>query len=277
MAIIINGVVCEERVHQYSESVDLLQGPSARKGFLCNWADRFKVAVGLLGLSHTTSIGGSITLQTPMQHPEMSTTYAHSIEIEPYGRPLQGSPQLTFDGACVWCNYRTMPWSFSAFDNPYNQIDPAHPYTWAEQRLSSSVEWIQAPGSGCTWLSSGKPVGDYVAFPIWNVDMEITIKNMPYMPTVQALTYSGAINSTIYLGVSVRCLMYNGCSTQQQAMSDGSFIQETSYKFAARQYAWDQMFNPTKLIPGFDTVLVNSGPLLPLVDLSVIIPTAYEY
>jgi len=47
MAITINGVSCEEIVHNYGEGATL-QGLSSRKGYLCDWDDRFTVAKGLL-------------------------------------------------------------------------------------------------------------------------------------------------------------------------------------------------------------------------------------
>lgn len=275
MAITINGVLCQEIVNGYSEHVDLLRGPIARKGFLCNWGDRFKVAVGLLGLSSTVSIGGVITLQAPAKHPELTTTYARSIEIEGKGSPVQGAKQLAFPYAIVWCNYSTMPWSFSALDNPFNQIDPLHPYTFAEQRLSSSVEWIQVPGQGCRWGTTNKPLQQDGAFPIWLVEMEISLKNLPYMPSAEAITYTGLINSTLYLGVNPGSLVYGGVTTQQQAVSDGTFVQEAAYKFTARQYRWDYQFDPAQ--KKFDQVKINGQPMIAAVDLSLVIPSYYGY
>ncbi len=49
--IVINGVNCQEIVADFSEEYDILKGPSAKKGFICLWADRFTVANGLLGLT----------------------------------------------------------------------------------------------------------------------------------------------------------------------------------------------------------------------------------
>ena len=93
--------------------VDLQQGPSARKGFLVPWVSRFQVAIGFLGLSKTTSIGGLITLNTPLAHPELTHAYAHSVEIQGVGAPTQGGNQLAYDKCIVWVNYKMLPWSFS--------------------------------------------------------------------------------------------------------------------------------------------------------------------
>ena len=119
----IGPIVAQEIVEGYEESVDLQTGPRARKGFLVPWVDRFWVTIGLLGLSRTTSIGGLITLETPLQHPELTTTYAHTVEIQGVGAPFQGPNQIAYDKCILWVNYQTLPWCVSAIYT--NQSRPA--------------------------------------------------------------------------------------------------------------------------------------------------------
>lgn len=276
MALVINGITCEEIVHNYGEEVDLLRGPSANKEYLCNWSDRFTVARGLLGLAATTRIGGSITLYTPLQHPELSTTYAHRIQIRGAGCPLQGSRQLAFPKAIVTCIYETMPWSFQPFDAPYNQIDPTHPFIYAEQRLKSGYELIAVPGSNLKFSTGGKPLQSEMTLHVALVEMEITIKQLPYMPTNVVLAMAGTLNNAQYLGVNTGCLKFNGVTTQTGAVSDGTFIQEATYGFTARGIRWDSFYNPD--IWDFDIVTrTNGDPIYLMKDFTQIIPFYYQY
>lgn len=273
MAIVINGVVCQELVNGYTEGVNIQQGPFARKGFLCPWANRFQVAIGLLGLANTTGIGGVITLEFPAQHPELPTTFAHSVDIQGVGSPTEGTKQLQFPNAIIWCNYQTMPWTFQ----PFQQIDPSTPFVYAEQRLSSSLEYIQIPGAAATWSTTGFPLQQEFSYRTVLIDMQITIRNMPYMPSPASLTYGGTVNQATYLGVAAGQLMFMGIDTYSGAASDGSLQQEATYKFTARSIPWNYQYNPDPGSGGhkFDLVKFNGNPLIPLTDFTQIIPTTY--
>lgn len=276
MTVMINGVRCEELVNNYAEDVDLLHGPSARKGYLCDWNLRFQLARGLLGLAATTKIGGFITLQTPHPHPEMSTTYAHRIEIEGKGSPFQLGNNIAFPFAAVYCIYETLPWNFQPFDAPFQQIDPTHPFVYAEQRLKSGVEIYTIPGNGCKFATSGLACQSDATIRLALIEMEITIKQLPYMPTDVVLGQAGTLNNAKYLGVNTGCLIFNGVSTQTGAVSDGTYIQEASYSFTARSVRWDYAYDPS--IWDYDQVLRGNGSsIFTLTDFSKIIPFYYQY
>lgn len=275
MAITINGVITQELVASHGEAFDFSSGPSMRKGFLCEWADRFKVAQGLLGLSNTTSIGGAITLNTPAQYPEFNTAYAQSIEIVPKGAPTQGTKQIQYPYCAVWASYQSVPWSFSGTD--FNQIDPAHPYIYAEQNIRFSTEWITIPGSQVFYGGGlGKALAQDFAFASPRADLSIKIHRIPYLPAQQILNALQApLNSTTYLGCAPGFLLFNGADNHQTRMSDGTFTQDVSYSFSFRPLApWDYVFHGPS---GTWKQVVNSsgGSIIPRSDLSGIIPTYY--
>lgn len=273
MAITINGITCEEIVAGFSEQVDITQGPSARKGFLCDWADRYAVAQGLLGLASATSIGGSITLLAPAQYPEIPTTFCRTVEIQPVGSPTQGPIQLQYPKCIVWANYTTMPWTFQAF----TQLNAANPFTFAEQSISSSVEWITIPGIATRWAGTTRSTGQDYGIRVALVDLQITIHFMPYLPTAQAYLYTGLINNAVYLGAATGQLLYNGCQSRQGAVSDGTFTQDVTYSFTWRSVRWDYAYDAVtgtwKQVTGTD----GSTPFISSVDFSQIIPTYYHY
>lgn len=282
-------VTAQEIVQGYEESVDLQYGPRSRKGYLVDWVDRFWVAIGFLGLSRTTSqANGLITLQTPLRHPELTTTYAHSVEIQGVGAPIQGSSQLAYNKCIVWVNYQALPWSFS----PNNQINPNQPIIFAEQKIASSVDSMTLPGYGLFWKTGGIAAQmQSFQYRMAMIDIEISLKNFPYMPSPAALTQAGTINFQEYFGVNPGSLMFMGVTTNMGADASGNIIQATvDYKFVARSLVWNGYYNPAT--QGFDILstanpyvsptLQNIAPwgtgctsVIPYSDFTQIFPTAY--
>ncbi len=272
--IVINGVNCQEIVADFSEEYDILKGPSAKKGFICLWGDRFTVANGLLGLTETASIGGLITLFTPAPYPQIPTMYANRIEIEPKGPPIQSSPQLAYEACIVWTYYNCMPWSFGTGDDAFNQIAP---YIYAEQQLNSSVEWVTVPGRATKFVSSGNSTGQDFGFRIAIVDLVITLHRVPYLPSAQVLASAGSINTTTYLGVGPGQLLFNGSQTHRTHTTNGTSSTDVTYLFAARQYPWDWALNPKTGQWEQVVAAIGSSPLIPAIDLSQIIPSTYSF
>lgn len=277
MAFNINGIVCQEIVQGYTEEADVLEGLSSRKGYLCAWVDRFTVAKGLLGLSSTTKAEGAITIYAPSPHPELHPCYCRRVSFEPKGSPTKGSYQMTFPQCIVWAEYGSMPWNFQQLDNPYQQIDPASPYVYAEQRMSSSYEMLQLPGSGCVWATGGLSLQQPATLRICYVEIEISIKQLPYMPMKSVYAQAGTCNSGTFLQVTAGKLMFNGVDTQQVFSSDGTPAQEGTFRFTARSlYRWDQQYDEVN--HRFDTVYFAGGttPLVATSDFSTIIPGVYQ-
>ncbi len=270
--IVIGGVNCQEIVAEFSEEYDILKGPSAKKGYICLWGDRFTVANGLLGLTNTTSIGGLINLFTPMAYPQISTMYATHIEIEPKGPPIASTPQLAYEACIVWAYYNCMPWSFGADDDQFNQFLKS---VYAEQELNSSCEWVTVPGRATKFLGTTVSTGADYGFRIAIVDMTLTIHRMPYLPTPQVLASAGMINDAEYLGVAPGCLLFNGSKTKRTRLGSGASTTDTTYLFAARQYPWDTALNPKS--GNFEKVVtaIGGNPLVQRTDLSQIIPSTF--
>ncbi len=281
MATYIGGILCEEIVAGFEEHFHLIDGPSAKKGFLCPWADRFAVANGVLGLNTAVTVGSFITVQVPLRYPQIQYVYAYQISIQPVGAPSQGTYQIQWPYAIVWVDYKATPWSFSGIDDQNNQIDPTKPYIYATQKLNSSSEWITVPGRFAEFKTSGVSTGVDYGFRIANVDMEITLHRLPYLPTSQALNYAGMINDSVFLGVNVGKLLFNGMETTRTKNTDGTSTTEATFKFTARAQRWDYGFDGQANggNGGWDQIVWpdHSTPFIQSTDLSVVMPSAYAY
>ena len=285
MAVTINGVFCEEEVNGNSENFDILTGPQATKVYNCPWNSRWLVVTGLLGLNSSVSIGGVINIKLPLRYPDFQQTavslYAANVAVEGIGSPFQNTFSVGYTVARIIVNFRSFPWSFQGLNqNDFNnQIDPAHPYVYAEQRLSFTPEAITIPGTKVFWKSSGKALGGGKNWGFLSpvINMSISLKYIPYIPTAEILTATAApVNTVTYLGVAPGQLQFMGCETNEQRMSDGSRVQSGDYSFRARTIApWDYDFNGD--LPGWDQVVDSaSNPILKRSDISNVIPSYYD-
>lgn len=275
MATTINGVICQEIVRDFGEDFDLMGGPRAMKGFYCDWADRYRVVIGLLGLSNPVSVGGVITINAPLQYPEISTIYCHSVRVEPKGSPIQGATQIAWPNCIIWAEYRTMPWSWAGID--YMQIDPSHPLLYAKQNLSMSIQFYEIPSRALYYATGKVPTGQNKAFPCPIINMEITLVRMPYLPAqgVLSAATNGPLNSGTFLGCADGTVMFNGMTNDQSWDAAGNFNQDVTFSFAYRPIApWDYGYNAS--IPGWDKVVDgSSNPIMKRTDLSVLFPGYY--
>ncbi len=276
MAQTIAGIVCQELVEAFGEGFDSTGGPTARKGYLCAWVDRYTVANGLLGLSNTTNVGGGITLTTPAQYPQRTTMYATNIEIRGAGPPTQGTQQLQYTYAVLMVSYQCLPWSFQGVD--FMQLDYTHPFIYAEQSFNFTSEWITVPGRNTYYLTSWptKKLDQDWGFRSPIVNFTITLKYVPYLPVAQILIASQSpINSTTFLGCSPGFLLFNGADSHSTRAVDGTFTQEVSYSFSYRPIApWDYVFNGS--LPGWDRVVDSAGnPIQQRSDISTVFPSGY--
>ena len=287
MAVIINGITCQEIVHDYDEEFDIMGGPSAVKKYLCPWADRFTVAHGFLGLSSASSPGALIRLLLPLPYPELAaestntlaSMYARNVKIQGVGLPFQGANNIAFPNAVVTVTYGNFPWTFQGID--YNQLDPTRPYIYAEQHIDFSSEWITVPGTSVYV----KPAATIIPLnqagqATWGffsplAEMTITLKQVPYLPAPATLNALQApISSTTYLGVAAGFLMFGGGQDQRTKSSDGTQTSDFTLSFKYRPIApWDYVY-----VQGTWVQVTNSsgGSVIPRSDLSTIIPSAYS-
>ncbi len=282
MAVVIAGITCEELVDGYTEAYDIMGGPSARKGYLCPWADRFTVAHGFLGLNSVPLPGGLITLRLPLPFPELAaestnllaSMYARRVEIMGSGSPVQGASNIAFFRAKIYVIFGSFPWTFSGID--YFQLDPLHPYAYAEQHIDYSAEYITVPGKSVYYKSSGKKLDQDWGFFSPIADMSISLKNFPYLPAPTILNALQApINSVAYLGCAAGFLMFKGASDDRTWSSDGTQTASVGFQYSYRPIApWDYVYNGAANT--WDQVVNNSGaPLIARSDLSAIIASAY--
>jgi hypothetical protein len=277
MALTINGILCQEIVGQFTEGFSLQGGPVAHKGFLCNWNDRYTVAQGLLGLSSTTHVGGSFTLQTPAKYPEIQTIYAHEIQIQPVGRPFQGQNQLAYPQVIVWAGYQALPWSFEGLDYGFleNQIDPATPMIYCKQNLDISTELMTIPGIALKFSNGNKVNRDY-RLPIVNIDLQITFIRVPYLPAQALLAASlKPLNSTTFLGQAAGFVLFNGAHNEQTRATDGTMTQDLTLSFSWRSIRWDFDFNPKTGTFLQVQDVVNSNPVVQSSDLNQLLIPGY--
>ncbi len=283
MAITIGGIVCEEIVADFGEHFHLIDGPSAEKAFICNWDDRYTVAKGILGLNTAVHIGSFITIKVPLQYPEIPYMYAYQIAIKGVGPPYGSSPQFKFPYAVIMVNYKCSPWSFQGIDDPggQNQIDPSHPYVYAEQEISSSAEMLTVPGKYAFFKSSHNTSLIPYGFRIALVDLTITLHRLPYLPTSQALNYAGMINDAPFLGVDTGKLMFLGMTTHETRSTDGTMNTDATFKFQARSIRWDYGYDGEAASGDgvIDQVVRGdfTTPFIMTTDLSQVIPPTYFY
>ncbi len=241
MARTINGILCDEIIPGYNESADQ-RGVSSRKGYLCNWSDRFTVARGLLGLSSSTGVGGAITLTVPSPHPELYNCYCTSVEFEGKGTPYQGATQLAYPKVIVWATYGTLSYNWGPWQM---NIDPATPFLFAEQEIDVGVEVVTIPGQSLRFSGGTTKLDQDFGLRIPIVDLKITLHRVPYLPGQAIIAKAGAINDATYLGVAAGQLLFNGAHNRGQLMSDGVYTQDITYSFTARGYPWDYAYNAT--------------------------------
>lgn len=306
MAVTIAGINCEEVVHEYEEEFDVLGGPSARKTYLCPWANRFTVIHGILGLSSVPLPGGLITLNLPLPFPELAaestnalaSMYARNVLCKGVGPPIQGASNIAFTSAKLQVSFGNYPWTFQGID--YFQIDPVNPYIWIEQHMDFSGEFITVPGTQVYSSYNGKPISSNGSAQ-WGfyspmIDVTLTLKNCPYLPAQQALTASGnPLNSEEYLGCAPGYLMFKGMQDDRTHAPDGTPTGNITIGFSFRSIAqWDCIYNALASSPGnyyidggdpagecpafWDQVLdgPSGDPVQGHSDLSQIIPAAYQ-
>lgn len=270
---IINGITVQEMREGFEEGVHD-QGPTATKKYLCDWADRFRVANGLLGFSTGAGSGGSITMTSPMLYPESANLYAREITIEGKGKATQGPVQIQFAQAVVTVNYGVSSWGPAPL--PDMSIDPGMPFVYATQELDFAREMVTIPKSAVT-LANGNKLKDLpYAFPIVQAIMTIGLQRVPYLPAAQVVTaMQRPLNSTTFLGVAPGYLMFNGCKSHRENQSDGSYTQNLTLVFAYRPVLrWDEVFDPNGT-SGPQQVRYNGAAILLRSNLATLIPAVY--
>lgn len=277
MSITIGGISCEEMRDGFEESVDG-QGVHATKKFLCAWSGRFSVASGLLGFTSGTGSGGPVTTVPPMVYPEIPNLYAREITIEGKGKATQGTSQIQFTQAVVTAKYGTSS-GWSAIPNPNMSIDPGSPFVYATQEIDFGRESLTVPASSLFLANAHRLKKEKYAVPLPHAILTIQLQRVPYLPAQAILVAMGKpINSVAFLGVQPGYLLFEGCKSHMENMSDGSYSQNLTLVFRVRPVLrWDETYDPDPT-GGIQQVRVgsSSGPAVLLrTNLATLIPSAY--
>lgn len=286
MAFTLGGVLCDEISAGYTEAADLGSGVTSTKGFLCDWDDRFKVGRALLGYTSSagkgkaTSPGAAITFFYPAAHPELYNCFVQSIRFEGVGAPRQAPYQGGFTKCIVWANFGTM--RFNPLGLAQNSFgDGNHGFIYAEQKMSSSAEYVTVPEKYTKFKTSGKKTGGDQGIRLALIQLEITLHALPYMPDFIVQQKSGQINDAAYLGFAAGKLMFNGVTTQESANTDGSYTMEGTYSFTGRSQRWDYGFDGAAAggNGAWDQIVWpdNVTPFISSTSFDTIIPTGYSF
>lgn len=276
MSTIINGASCEEMPDGFEEGITV-QGPHASKKFLCDWADRYTVANGLIGFSTSTGPGSPIVQHPPSRYPESQNMFAKEVVIAGKGKPTQGTLQIQFTKAIVTVNYGVPQFGYTG--QPNQSIDPAMPFVYATQELDFARESITVEKSAVFLANGHRLKNQNYAVPLPHAILTIQLQRVPYLPGQAILVAMGKpLNSVAFLGVQPGYLMFDGCKSHAEAMSDGSYSQNLTYVFRVRPVLrWDEVYDPDGS-GGPQQVRYgsSSGPAILLrTDLSTLIPSAY--
>jgi hypothetical protein len=228
-------------------------------------------------------VGGLITLNAPLPFPELAaestnllaSMYARRCDIKGHGSPVQGTKNITFVKAEVYVTFGNFPWTFQGID--FFQLDPTHPYIWAEQHFDFAAEFITIPGRQLKYATSGKFVqGDWGFFSPM-MDFSISLKGFPYLPAAQILAaLAKPINSVPYLNVPAGQLMFKGAQDHRTKASDGTQTADLTLAFSYRNIApWDYNFDGSTGLWDQVVTFVGGNPVLQRSDLTPIIPLSY--
>lgn len=273
MSLTINGVVCQELVDGLTEGIHE-GGPYATKKYLCDWANRYQLANGMLGLVSGT--GGAISLFAPQQYPQSLNMWAREVYIEGAGQPTQGPAQLQFPKAVVTVNYGVP--KFGILPTPSISIDPSNPIIYATQEIDIGMEQFNIPASAVQVLGPTAPLAKDVPVYFARAEIAITLHRFPWLPAPLIFGLVGNLNSAKYLGCDVGKLRFNGGRTHLTASTDGTQTQDVTLSFSYRNVArWDYTFHPNGTSGWVAVEDRNSNSLYTLSDLSVLIPSSYYF
>ena len=280
MAQTIGGVVCQELVQGYTEGAGA-QGLQSTKRYLCDWSNRYLVANSFLGLTLASGgIGSFLNITSPLPHPESPNIIAREVFLEGAGTPTQGTKQLQFPYAIITVNYGVNTWNAFPSDDPYGNFsfDPQQPYIYASQELEWSAEFVNITNQNLQFSDSTPLPGKY-GTRIPNATLVLTLHRLPWLPMGNVINYVGKLNVSTWLQCAAGTLRFDGAGTQRTAATDGSRLQEVTYKFTYRSAApWDYAYNgKAKAWQQVQVVGTGTPPILSRIDLSPLIPSQYVY
>ena len=277
----IAGVPCIELVRGNDEGIASGRGPELTKAYACNWADRFKVANALIGVTTVYTSGGPVSFDLPLRHPESPNAFARDVKITGRGKPYQGPYQLAFDVAEITVRYAAP--AYGIIPSPEESMqgfDPDTTFIYCTQSINHAEEMIEIPGNCLVYQASGgnKPFVKPLMVPFAHAVFSLTFHEMPYLP-VNTLQYYNHTNNGKFLGISGQGkVRFKGSGTVRNWSTTGPPTQTVTNTYEYRpSYDWNMMPNPIDSTSSdWAKVSYKDGSLLyPYADLMQTLPQGY--
>jgi hypothetical protein len=271
---VINGANVLELRENFQESIQD-GGPRATKSFLCDWAFRYQVANGLMGLA--THSGTSISFTSPNVYPESPNLVASTITIRGIGGQYDGPRQIAFDRAVITVQYGVVPFGTLPGSDPggLNSFDAATPLVYCTQELDFGYMAVPLPRGQVK--ANSLPVDGHPAVRnLAVVTMRLTLYRMPYLISASVRQKAGKLNSGTFLGCTAGMLRFDGVKTHRDGQSDGSLAQTTNIGFSYRpEQPWNYVPDPGGSSTWYPALYADGATTIPKVSFDDIIPTAY--
>lgn len=227
MSQIIGNVVCQELVAGSREG-NGARGAQATKRWLCDWADRFKLADALMGEGVGQTLAG-MDLTAPVQHPHIvAPCLANQVWIGGVDSPRKGADgYLEWNYAIVEVDYAAPVFGTPAYPYPEFSPDPTQPILYAEINLDiesqeltlrDSVYWQEGIGLAGKTLSS-----TYHSVHIPIVHVGLTFHRTRFLPLAASVTAAKAplnVNDP-WWGLPRGHWLFKGVRTHTAVYSDG--------------------------------------------------------
>lgn len=228
-------------------------GPWARKPYLVAWADRYRFAWDMAGLS-SSSGGGSWLRIGPYQYPESPNMFAKELTIEPEGGftvDATNAP-IQFPQARITVLFGVMDWAALGSQDPFglqslgSNAAEQSSLLFATQEIDFSSESITIPGSA--WrFSDGTRSDTPVTRRMAVVHMNLTWHRYPLLPMSMVRTYVDTVNDATFMGCARGTVYFVGCKTVREAAADGTWTQRVMMSLKWRSQDWNKVYRPDTL------------------------------
>lgn len=211
------------------------------------------------------------------QYPLSTNLFCVSARVvEGIGQPiLNANGYPSFDtGFVVKARYQAWPWS------PYGSTDPTNtqgidqptliPYCTQDLDFELDTQGTTATTSGgWTWASDGKPVTLPMQLRSWTTVMTLTFHQVPFLNSPLIRQLRGCVNSVVFLGGAVGCILFRGARSSLGLQTNGSYARQIQLVLVERNVPWNQINRSTTGDGKPDTPLDGNGnPFYTVADLT---------
>ncbi len=224
-------------------------GPYVVKPYLVDWALADQFVDGVLG--GVVRIGTFTQYTTRHACPENPTLYATQADVEYYGeRNVTNAGTPNFLLAKVTVTYNTLTWDEFALQDPTgaqslpNEQQPGQPHLQLTQEFDIGSEFIAFPDTAYTFVSDGKSTEAKQGVWVGNATLQLTRKEVPYLPYTLLFLTMNHVNDDVFLGQATGTVLFAGAKTHREHTSDGASTQDVAMTFKWRQFPWNYAPRP---------------------------------